>query len=549
MNPKPPKASTSLSETDIWFKFWTSAIASHGNSVNGLYLGVLLAGEVVSIAILMSLTFILFVKMIPSSAKYFHNRLFTSVQNAPLAFFTTTDTGQIVNRFSQDLGVLDMELPIAGLILAFNFLMAIIQAIVICISTSYFAAVLPGVMVVMYLLQKFYLRTSRQIRLLDLEAKAPLYSNFLETHNGLVTVRAFGWQMKMKKKNMDLLDASQRPYYLLFCIQRWLALVVDFMVAALATILVALIVKFRRTADAGFVGVSLINIMSFSQSLSVLVMSWTAIETSLGAVQRIKSFVESTKSENLPGECEECPLEWPACGRIVLEGVTAAYALDQASALHNISLTILPGQRIGICGASGSGKSSFVALLLHMLEIQQGKIAIDNIDLSTISRQILRASLNVIPQEPVFFKGTIYQNLDPFCIASPGSAENVLKEVGLWSTITTAGGLDMPMEADELLSHGQRQLFCLARAMLKSSKILIIDEATASVDLETDHLMQKIIKDHFVGCTVIAVAHRLQTIRDFDRIVVFEEGRMAEYGAPDVLLADAASKFRTLWET
>lgn len=362
---------------------------------------------------LMSLTFMLFVKMIPRSAKYFHTQLLTTIQHAPLSFFTTTDTGQIVNRFSQDLGVLDMELPIAGLILAFNVLMAIIQAIVICISTSYFAAVLPGVMLVMYLLQKFYLCTSRQIRLMDLEAKAPLYSNFLETQSGLVTIRALGWRENMKKKNMELLDTSQRPYYLLFCIQRWLALVVDLMVAALAVILVALIVRFRQKADAGFVGVALINIMSFSQSLSVVVMNWTAIETSLGAVQRIKSFVESTKSENLPEEREEVSFGWPAQGRIVLEGVTAAYALDQSPALHDINLTILPGQKIGICGPSGSGKSSFVALLLHMLEIQEGTIFVDNVDLSTISRSVLRESLTVIPQEPVFHKSHNALNLLP----------------------------------------------------------------------------------------------------------------------------------------
>jgi ATP-binding cassette subfamily C (CFTR/MRP) protein 1 len=518
--------------------------------VNGLYLGILVAVGFVAMVTLMTLTGMLFIIMIPRSAAYLHGWLLQAVENAPLSFFTTTDAGQIVNRFSQDLSVIDMELPISGLILANNVCLSTIQAIFICISTSYFAVVLPFVMLVAYVLQKFYLRTSRQIRLMDLEAKAPLYSNFLETLSGLVTIRAFGWTKDMEKRNMAFLDASQRPFYLLYCIQRWLALVVDLLVAALAVILVALIVRFRHSADAGFVGVALINIMSFNTTLSVVINNWTAIETSLGAVSRIKSFVGSTRSENLPQESQEVPPEWPSDGRILVSDISASYSLDQPSALYNINLLIPAGQKVGICGPSGSGKSSFVAVLLHLLEIREGLIMIDGIDLSTIPRRVLRERLTVIPQEPIFIKGTIRQNLDPVDLRKDDSApEVVLKKVGLWTIVTNAGGLDVPMEAEDLLSHGQRQLFCFARAMLRSSKVLIIDEATASVDLQTDQLMQKIISEHFTDCTIIAVAHRLQTIRNFDRIVVFENGRIIEYGEPDALLADEGSKFKALWDS
>jgi ATP-binding cassette subfamily C (CFTR/MRP) protein 1 len=492
----------------------------------------------------------LFIRLIPRSATNLHGRLLTAVENAPLSFFTSTDTGQIVNRFSQDLSVIDMELPLAGFILANNVCMAILQVVFICLSASYFAIVLPFVAIVVYILQKFYLRTSRQIRLMDLEAKAPLYTNFLETLSGLVTIRAFGWSKDMEKRNMELLDASQRPFYLLYCIQRWLALVVDLTVAGLAVILVALIVRFRHIADAGFVGVALINIMTFSTTLTVVVQHYTAIETSLGAVSRIKSFVDSTRSENLPQESQEVPPEWPSKGGILVSTVTASYALDQDPALHNVHISIPAGQKVGICGPSGSGKSSFVALVFHMLEINQGSVMIDGVDISTIPRQVLRERLTVIPQDPIFLKGTIRQNLDPLDLGQDDSAtEAVLKKVGLWTIVTNAGGLDVPMETEDLLSHGQRQLFCLARAMLRTSKILIIDEATASVDLQTDKLMQQIISDHFKDCTVIAVAHRLQTIRNFDRIAVFGNGRIVEYGEPDALLADEGSKFKALWDS
>ncbi|KAE9376415.1 ABC transporter-like protein [Stipitochalara longipes BDJ] len=517
-----------LSFPNLWIKFWTSAVAVHGNSVNGLYLGILIAVEFATIGSLMALSAMLFIRMIPRSALYLHGKLLETVVNAPLSFFTSTDSGQIVNRFSQDLSVIDMELPLAGLILASNVCTALIQAILICISTSYFAGVLPFVFFAAYILQKFYLRTSRQIRLMDLEAKAPLYSNFLETLSGLVTIRAFGWTREMEKRNMDLLDASQRPFYLLYCIQRWLALVIDLLVATLAFILVALIVTFRHRADAGFVGVALINIMSFNMTLSVVILHYTAVETSLGAISRIRSFVTNTASENLPQETNSVPADWPSEGTITFSNLSATYSLDLDPALHHINLSIPAGQKLGICGASGSGKSSFVATLFHMLEITDGTIVIDGINISTIPRDLLRERLTVIPQDPVFLKGTIMQNLDPLESASVEAAQTALEKVGLWEIVREAGGLGTDMNAEELLSHGQRQLFCLARALLTRSKVVVVDEVSASVDVGTEEGMMGVIGREFQECTVIAVAHRLGTIRGYDRVAVFENGRVVE---------------------
>ncbi|PQE04709.1 hypothetical protein CJF30_00004499 [Rutstroemia sp. NJR-2017a BBW] len=508
---------------DLWIKFWTSAITTHGNSVNGRYLGILVAVECTAMVTLMVLTGMLLIKMIPHSAAYLHEQLLRTVENAPLSFLTSTDTGEIVNRFSQDLSVIDSGLPIAGLVVANNVFIGIIQAILICISASYFSITVPIVLIAMYLLQKVYLRTSRQIRLMDLEMKAPLYSNFLETLSGLVTIRAFGWTV-------------------------WLMLVIDLLVAGLAVILVALIVKLRHNTDGGFVGLALVNIMSFNMTLSAVIIHWTATETSLGAIARIKSFVRNTSSEHRPEECRQVPQNWPSKGEIFVSDISASYALDQSPSLCNISLSVNAGQKIGVCGPSGAGKSSFVALLLHMMEVIQGSITIDGADILTIPRNVLRERLTVIPQEPVFIKGSIRENLDTLGLANNDvTADEVLRKVGLWSIVTNAGGLDVPLEAEELLSHGQRQLFCLARAMLRRSKILIIDEATASVDVQTDELMQKIILDHFADCTIIAVAHRLQTIRHFDKIAVFENG-VVEFGKPDALLADEGSKFKALWD-
>lgn len=500
--------------------------------------------------------------MIPHSASFFHTNLLKTIIIAPLFFLTKTDTGTLINRFSHDLSVLDSELPIAFLILANNIFTSLIQAILICISASYFVIAIPFLAGVMYALQNFYLRTSRQLRLMDLSAKAPLHTHFLETLSGLVTIRAFGWNTSMQQQNTNLLDISQKPFYLLSCIQVWLMLVIDLLVAALAVILVALVVKLRYTANAGFVGLALLNLMKFNMTLSTVIVHWTATETSLGAVERIKSFVSTTPSENVIEDEGNVPENWPTRGAIEIKGVEASYSLDQEIVLRDLNINIEAGQKIGICGPSGAGKSSFIALLLNMLEITKGNITIDSLDITTIPLQTLRSRIIVLPQESVFIKGSIRQNLDPFHLhKSDDLLLHTLTTLNLLELVMNIEkGLDSQLEPANLLSHGQRQLFCLARAVLQykyisnstqtqtpRKTILILDEPTANVDLETENLMQRIIGEEFKECTTISIAHRLSTIINYDKIAVFNEGRIVEYGEPGELLEREEGVFRGLW--
>ena len=530
-------------------KFWAAAVAKDGNSVNTTYLSLFITFGFITIASVLAVAFQLLLRMVPASATNLHQSLLSTVMSAPWHFFTSTQTGQTLNRFSQDMNLVDSELPMALIQVTGSFCCGIIQAILICLSAAYFVTTLPLVLLVMYFLQKYYLRTSRQIRLLDLEAKAPLYDHFLETLNGLVTIRAFGWADDFKEQNIALLDKSQKPLYLLFCIQRWLALVLDLIVAALAVILMVMVVKLRDKLDPGLVALALLNVMSFNNNLTAMIQMWTSLETSLGAIARLKKFNESTASESLPEEHGAVPDHWPSAGHVEFTNASATYAHDLPDAVKGIDLSIIAGEKIGICGVTGSGKSSCLAALFRMLEISGGRISIDGIDISTIPRQLVRERLNVIPQDPFFLKGIIRQNIDPFDQASDAGIEAALRKVGLWSVITTTGSsLDSQMDAEELLSHGQRQLFCLARAMLKPSKIVALDEVTASVDIHTDELMQKLIRESFKDCTIIAIAHRLQTIADFDRVVVLQSGRIVEVGKPQKLLADASSYFRRLWD-
>jgi ATP-binding cassette subfamily C (CFTR/MRP) protein 1 len=469
-----------------------------------------------------------------------------TAMEAPLSFFASTDTGTTLNRFSQDMNLVDIEMPPGVLEVGAQVVIVTVQAVLMCLSARYLAACLPFVLLVMYVLQKFYLRTSRQLRLLYLEAKAPLFSHFVETLEGLVTIRVFGWSKDFEQVNADLLEASQKPFHLLFCVQSWLALVLDFTVAGLMIVLMILFVKLRGTIDPGFAGIALVNMSGFSTSLTLLIKAWTTLETSMGAISRIKSFAAQTPSENQSGEDQMLPPAWPQHGSIEFTALSASYK-PEVPVLKDITLRILPGQRVGICGPSGSGKSSIIATLFRMLEISSGKICIDGYDISRIDRGDLRMHINVIPQDAFLFKGTVRENLDPFNRYHDEGRKRALRKVQLWAALESRKGLDTPADAVVFL-HGQRQLFCLARAILHPSKIVVLDECTSSVDLVTEHLMQRVIREEFKHCTIIAVAHRLDTIMGFDVIATDKAGELVEFDTPAALMA-RDSAFKRLYES
>lgn len=398
------------------------------------------------------------------------------------------------------------------------------------------------------MIQKYYLRTSRQMRILDLEAKSPLYSHFIESLSGLVTIRAFGWSDEFMAQNLAFLDTSQKPYYLLFCIQRWLALVLDVMVAILAIILMVLVVRLRGSIAPGYVGLALLNVMGFSESLAWNVRQWTALETSIGAIARIKNFAEFTPNENLACEDQDVPENWPASGAVSLRNVSAAYNNDSEPIIRGINMSIKPGEKIGVCGRSGSGKSSLIMTLFRLLEVTpESSLLVDGINITRIPREIVRSRFNAIPQDPFFMKGSIRFNLSPEISHSDAEIIEALSKVQLWPIVEPRGGLDAELDAN-FFSHGQRQLFCLARAILRKSKIVVLDEVSSSMDVTTDKLIQRIIRQEFAGSTIIAVAHRLNTILDFDRIALLSDGKLIELDSPLALLS-RPSAFRELYNS
>jgi ATP-binding cassette subfamily C (CFTR/MRP) protein 1 len=282
--------------------------------------------------------------------------------------------------------------------------------------------------------------------------------------------------------------------------------------------------------------------------LAEIIKEWTTLETSFGAIARLKSFSTHTVSENLPRETGQAPDNWPTRGDIEFRTVSASYSPGSDLVLRNFSMSIAAGQKIGICGRSGSGKSSLVSTLFRMLEItDESSITIDGVDITSLPRQFVRERLNAIPQEPIFITGNVRLNADPFGQHTDMAIIRAIEKVKLWELVQQKGGLDAELDT-EFFSHGQRQLFCLARAILRKSKVVILDEATSSVDANSDELMQQVIRKEFNDCTIIAVAHRLNTIMDFDRIALLSGGKLLEFDTPQVLL-ERPSAFRDLYNS
>ncbi|KAF4629350.1 hypothetical protein G7Y89_g8798 [Cudoniella acicularis] len=467
----------------VLLQYWSKSETDQPGVYTNIYIGLYAMLSVFAVFGIMGMLCVMLLFAGPYASINLHRILLDAVMNAPYSWFVATDTGVTLNRFSQDMSLIDMELLVGVIDTFAGSFMAVAEAILISIGAKYVGVILPLIIGILYILQKVYLRTSRQLRLLDLETKSPLYSHSTETLSGLTTIRAFGWQEQSAEKNRRLSDNSQKPYYLLYCIQRWLNLVLDLILAGIAVVLIAFATKMRGTTNAGTLGIALVNILQFNTTLSFLIRKWTQLETSIGAVARVKVFEATTLSENRPEEINICPLSWPSRGKIEFKDVTTSYSISSSPVLRNISLTIESGQKVGIVGRTGSGKSSLILTLLRMLDLTSGSILIDDISLCTKRRQSLRASLIAIPQEPNFLSGTVRFNADPFRSSPDTVIIASLTKVGLWDLISSnGGGLDTAIDTAPL-SQGQKQLFCLARALVRKSAlgnrekgILVLDE-------------------------------------------------------------------------
>ncbi|KAG8412280.1 hypothetical protein J3458_014468 [Metarhizium acridum] len=478
-----------------------------------------------------------YLKIVPNSSENLHRVLLDKVMGSTLSFLSSTSNGSLLNLFSQDMSLISQDLPLAFFRLLYSFFLLITDIGIIAAGATYISVIIPFILICVYIIQYFYLRTSRQMRYIDLEAKAPLYTQFSEISAGLMHIRSFGWDSQCLSRSRQLLDDSQKPFYYMFCIQRWLGLVSELCVLGVATILVSVALCFRGTTSQNAMGLSMLTLIQFGDSILTLLNTWIDTETSLGAIARIKSFAETTPGEeDVNSGGAELPAGYLKQGAIKMVGVTATYnSLDASSpALDNVSLDIKPGQKVAVVGRTGSGKSSLLLTMLHFLNYT-GVIEIDGVDMSRIPRQHLRSLITTIPQDMVELPGTLRDNVLPIARTRPAShirdAEigEVLDRVRLKEYVDSHGGLDTPF-ADMGFSHGQKQLLAIARAILHKlevdSRILLVDEATSAMDVDTAKVMKQVIDDVFGDCTVIAISHQPTDIGSADLVLHVEDGKV-----------------------
>ncbi|XP_027741235.1 multidrug resistance-associated protein 1 isoform X3 [Empidonax traillii] len=474
------------------------------------------------------------------ASRHLHYNLLHNVLRSPMSFFERTPSGNLVNRFSKEIDTIDSTIPpIIKMFMGSTF-NVIGACIIILLATPIAAVIIPPLGLVYLFVQRFYVATSRQLKRLESVSRSPVYSHFNETLLGVSVIRAFEEQKRFIKQNDMKVDENQKAYYPSIVANRWLAVRLEYVGNFIVLFAALFAVIARNKLSAGLVGLSVSYSLQITAYLNWLVRMSSELETNIVAVERVKEYAEMEKEAEWSIEQTAPASTWPEEGKVEFRGYGLRYREDLDLVLKNINVTINGGEKIGIVGRTGAGKSSLTLGLFRINEAAEGEIIIDGINIAKIGLHDLRFKITIIPQDPILFSGSLRMNLDPF---DQHSDEDIWRSLELAHLKNFVSSLPDKLnhecaEGGENLSVGQRQLVCLARALLRKSKILVLDEATAAVDLETDKLIQSTIKSQFEECTVLTIAHRLNTIMDYTRVLVLERGEVVECGSPEQLLQE-----------
>lgn len=570
-----------------------------------------------------------------AASRRIHERLIQKITHAKFRFFDQTPLGQLMNRFSKDIEAVDQE--VAPVAIGVVHCLASIITIVILISIITPGFLIAGAFItVLYAaIGRFYLSSSRDLKRLESVHRSPLYQQFGETLSGMTTIRAYGDERRFVRENLSKINTQHRPFIYLWAANRWLAFRVDVVGAMVSFFAGVFVVRSVGNIDAGAAGLALTYAVTFTENVLWFVRLYSSNEQNMNSVERIKEYLD-VEQEAAPVVPENRPASnWPSQGSVEFINYSTRYRPDFDKVLKNVTFKVLPGEKVGVVGRTGAGKSSLALALFRALEAEEGKILIDDIDLGLIGLQDLRENIVMVPQDPTLFSGTIRSNLDPFALFTDEEIFQALREVHLISSTSAATSMtgtpegastpqaiDIPdptsgalvadlnashgaattnpssilantewrrgdtdddtvitmpsgtttiiahpiattsqpdnknpfhhlsspvAESGSNLSQGQRQLLCLARALLKAPKVLLMDEATASIDYATDAKIQETIRE--IKNTTITIAHRLQTIIDYDKVLVLDRGEVVEYGDPWDLISKKEGSFRSMCET
>ncbi|KAG8083509.1 hypothetical protein GUJ93_ZPchr0015g7009 [Zizania palustris] len=530
--------------SDYWLSYETSGRIPFNPS---LFIGVYVSIASVSM-ILQVIKTLLETILGLKTAQIFFKKMFDSILHAPMSFFDTTPSGRILSRASSDQTTIDIVLAFfVGLTI--SMYISVLSTIIVTCQVAW-----PSVIAVIPLLllniwyRNRYLATSRELTRLEGVTKAPVIDHFSETVVGATTIRCFKKDKEFFQENLDRINSSLRMYFHNYAANEWLGfrleLIGTLVLSITAFLMISLPSNFIKKEFVGMslsYGLSLNSLVYFAISISCM------LENDMVAVERVNQF--SNLPSEAPWKTEGClpSPNWPTHGDIDISDLKVSYRSNTPLILKGITVSISGGEKIGIVGRTGSGKSTLIQALFRLVEPMQGKIIIDGINICTLGLHDMRSRFGIIPQEPVLFEGTIRSNIDPIGQHSDAEIWTALESCQLKDAVASK-----PQKLDALVadsgenwSVGQRQLLCLGRVILKQTQILFMDEATASVDSQTDSTMQKITRQEFSSCTIITIAHRIPTVMDCDRVLVLDAGLVKEFDSP-LRLIERASLFRTM---
>lgn len=482
-----------------------------------------------------------------SATKALHSSMLQNVLRTAMHFFDRTPVGVVLNRFSSDIYSVDSSLPFMLNILLAQLFSLIATLVMTSYGLPYIVLVIIPLLVLYHLIQKYYITAVREVKRLYAQAQSPLFTHFEQTVSGLVYIHSFRNVYSVQNMGIKFLEAFQRTCFCMTAATAWLRLRLQLLAAAVVFVASVIILTeiHYHVADAAVLGLALTYALTINSTLAGLIEAMTEVEKEFVGAERVLQYTYELPIEVDKEDIQLVDYSWPMRGEVKFNKVSVRYKGCESRALNEVSFFVKSGEKVAIVGRTGAGKSSLLLALFRLVDIETGIIVVDDENIHDISSKVLRQKIAALPQEPLIFSGTVRENIDPFNKYSDKDITTALMKCQLSEFVKDEGLLDQEISL-KTLSSGESQLFSLARILLEKSKILCLDEATSNVDTDTDQVIQKVIREEFKDSTIITIAHRIETVMDYDRVLVMSRGQIIEEGNPTNLVESKNSFFRSL---